>query len=194
MAFAGSEDVLRSSQGFYGKNNAEIYRPIFDVLAPVLCSNDWIKVGANISFDYETLYWNFGVQMCGMFSVDLAERVIQAGAISLKKYAEFSLAALIERYFQKSIDKSSQQSFDLCTPLTPTQIAYAALDTRLPLAVRAVQMRVLERDQLLTVVNIENEAIATFIDMHLNGQRLDTERWMLRLEAVNGFTSAPCRH
>ena len=37
-------------------------------------------------------------------------------------------------------------------------------------------------DQLLTTAQIENDALGTFADMHLNGQNLDDERWKLRIQ------------
>ena len=39
LAFAGSEEQLNLSQGYYILN--PIYKPIFDILTPVLCSNWW---------------------------------------------------------------------------------------------------------------------------------------------------------
>ena len=88
------------------------------------------------------------------------------------------------RRFGVSIDKELQSSFDLCGPLTEQQIEYAALDTRLPLSIREHQIREATVDQLLTVIQIENDAIAPFADMHLTGQRIDCERWKKRIESV----------
>src|SRR6266704_2049569 len=51
LAFAGTEERLVESQGFYGKNNGDIYKSIFDVLDPVLCSNKFLKVGVNLPYE-----------------------------------------------------------------------------------------------------------------------------------------------
>ena len=185
LAFAGSEKALIDSQGHYGKNNGDIYKPILEILDPVLCTNNFLKVGQNLSYEYEVLKWNLGLRIWNLFSTDLAERVIQAGAISLKKYHEFSMEEIVKRYFGLQIDKSLQKEFDLSSPLTEDQLMYAALDVRMPLAMRLAQLRILTRDQLLTTVQIENDAIGTFVDMHLNGQNMDDERWMKRVESVN---------
>ena len=184
LAFAGSEEVLISSQGNYGAENGELYKGVFKVLEPVLCSANWTKVGVNLGFDYQLLRWCFGVRMYNMFSCDLAERVLQAGRLSLKKYSEFSMETMIARYFGLQIDKSSQTSFDLRTPLTQTQVEYCSLDVRMPLALRLAQMKTLTTDGLLAVTQIENDAIGTFQDMHLAGQRIDTERWLRRIDDV----------
>ena len=117
-----------------------------------------------------------------LFSTDLAERVIQAGTISLKKMAEFSMASIAARHFGLLIDKSEQEGFDLETPLTQKQIEYAAFDIRFPHAIRQAQVNIMTADQLLSTAQIENDALGTFADMHLNGQNLDDERWKLRIQ------------
>ena len=184
LSFAGSADVLMSSQGEYGAHNGEIYKPIFDRLDPILCTKDFLKVGQNLGFEYEVFHWNFGRRIWHLYSTDIAERVIRAGTIPLKKYKEFSMASLMARYFSKEIDKSEQKLFDLESPLTEAQILYAALDVRLPGPIKQAQMNVMTADQLLTTAQIENDVIGTYIDMHLVGQNLDDERWLKRIESV----------
>lgn len=184
LALAGSTDRLVETQGQYGKNSQGVYDELFGILDPVLCDNKVLKVGQNLSFEYEVFEWNFGRRIWHLYSTDLAERVIQAGSISLKNYPAFSMAAIMQRYFNVIVDKSEQTEFNLTDPLTPKQILYAALDCRLPLSMRQAQLIVLSRDQLLTTAQIENDAIGTFVDMHLVGQNLDDERWMRRLESV----------
>lgn len=184
LSFAGSEDKLVDSQGFYGKNNGDLYSPIFDILDPVLCSNQFLKVGQNLGYEYEVLKWNFGRRIWHLYSTDLAERVLQAGVIFFKKYKEFSMEALTKRYFGFQIDKSHQTTFDLKSPLTPAQVAYAGLDIRLPLAIRGLQMKRLLSEQLLTTATIENDAIGSYTDMHITGQNIDDPRWLRRVEAV----------
>ena len=182
LSFAGSEDRLIATQGNYGTNAEGVYDALLAVLVPVLDSKELLKVGVNLAFDYETLRWNFGIRMWNLFSCDFAERVIQAGTISLKKYAEFSMAAMAARYFGLELSKELQTSFDLKTPLTQDQINYAAFDTRMPLAIRQAQVNVMTKDQLLTTAQIENDAIPSYVDMHLNGQLLDTTKWMQRID------------
>jgi DNA polymerase I-like protein with 3'-5' exonuclease and polymerase domains len=182
LAFAGSEDKLVATQGNYGANAEGVYQGVLDVLGPVLDSKEWLKCGVNLAFDYETLRWNFGLRMWNIFSCDLAERVIQAGTISLKQYAEFSMAAMTARYFGLELNKELQTSFDLKTSLTQSQLEYAAFDTRMPLAIRQAQVNVMTKDQLLAVAQIENDAVPSYVDMHLNGQRIDTAKWMLRID------------
>lgn len=180
LAFAdGSEDKLFNSQGEHGKH-AAIFAPVLDVIRPALESNSIVKVGVNLPFEYEVSKWSMGLRPFHFYSCDLAERCIVAGLISLKLYSYFSLESLVARYFQWQIDKSEQKEFNLRDPLTEKQIIYCALDTRLPLAIRAKQLRILQRDGLEATVQIENDAIGAFVDMHLHGQRLDKDKWMAR--------------
>lgn len=182
LSFAGSKDRLIATQGEYGINCDGVYDKVFEVLKPVLCTKDFLKVGQNLSFEYTVFWWNFGVRIWNLYSTDMAERVIQAGTISLKKMAEFSMASIAARHFSLLIDKSEQEGFDLETPLTTKQIEYAAFDVRFPHAMRQAQINIMTAAQLLATAQIENDAIGTFTDMHLNGQNLDDERWVARIQ------------
>src|SRR6185295_1322587 len=184
LPFAGSEEKLIESQAHYGKYNGTLYEPIFKILTPVLCTAKVLKVGQNLSFEYEVFNWNFGKCIWHLYSTDLAEKVIHAGRIGLKKYKEFSMLRIMQRYFGVTINKDEQKHFDLCSPLTQEQIDYAALDIRTPLAMRLAQLKVLTAEQLLATVQIENDALGTYVDMHLVGQNMDDERWLKRIEAV----------
>ena len=184
LAFAGSKDRLIATQGEYGIHCDGVYDAIFEVLTPVLCSREFLKVGQNLAFEYMVFWWNFGKRIWHLFSTDMAERVIQAGTISLKKMAEFSMASIAGRHFGLLTNKELQQSFDLELPLTQSQIDYAAFDVRFPHAMRQAQTNIMTADQLLSTAQIENDAIGTFADMHLNGQNLDDERWLLRIKHV----------
>jgi DNA polymerase I-like protein with 3'-5' exonuclease and polymerase domains len=182
LAFAKSEENLVATQGNYGATNGDVYKELKEILEPVLCTADFVKCGVNLAFDYETIRWNLGLRMWHVFDCSLAERVLQAGTLSLKQYSNFSMASMAARYFDFEINKELQASFDLRSPLTKEQTDYAAFDTRIVLAIRQAQMNVLTKDQLLTVSTIENEALPAFTDMTLNGQRLDTAKWMLRVD------------
>ena len=181
-AFAGSAEALGKTQGRYRLH--ECYKPVFDILTPVLCSNNWLKCGQNLSFEYMVMNWNFGQRIWHLYSTDLAERVIQAGRISLKKMTEFSMKAIVARRFGMLVDKEEQDKFTPEAELTPEMISYAAFDTRMPLSMREHQIREMTTDQLLTTAQIENEALGAYQDMHINGMLVDNERWMQRIDAV----------
>jgi len=131
LAFAKSEENLVATQGNYGATNGDVYKELKEILEPVLCTADFVKCGVNLAFDYETIRWNLGLRMWHVFDCSLAERVLQAGTLSLKQYSNFSMASMAARYFDFEINKELQASFDLRSLLTKEQTDYAAFDTGL---------------------------------------------------------------
>ncbi len=204
----GDPDLLFEAQGNYGANlyKAPKLKLFMDTIAPVLCAADCTKVGVMLSFEYENFYWQFGLRTCGFFDCSLVEKVIYAGLHSLKHYEFYSMEAMTQRYFAFQIDKGLQTSFNLSDPLSEDQIKYAALDSRLPLALRDAQMLVLKGrtvkdllvkgnpsaailarlnplvlgDNLVEIAQIENDAIGAFQDMHIHGERINCEKWLAR--------------
>jgi DNA polymerase I-like protein with 3'-5' exonuclease and polymerase domains len=181
LSFAdGDEQKLIGAQGLDGRNSS-IFDPIKKVLSPALCSNAFLKVGVNLPFEYEVTRWNLGMRIWNLYSADLVERVIKAGSVSLKNYPYFSMAQMVGRYFGKLVDKSLQKQFDLKTPLTQDQVDYGCLDVYLPLALRQQQLKITTKDQLTATAQIENDALGSYTDMHINGQRMNGTRWMARV-------------
>lgn len=181
LAFAdGDESKLVSAQGLDGRNS-ESFVPVKNVLRPLVCTNKFLKVGQHLPFEYEVMRWNLGLRIWSLYSIDLVERVIKAGVVSLKNYPYFSLEQMVARYFKKHIDKTLQQSFDLKTPLTQEQVDYSCLDIYLPLAVRQQQLKIIDKDKLVATAQIENDALGSYTDMHIHGQRINDKRWMARV-------------
>ncbi len=202
-------ELLFSCQGDYGKNLPPRMRELMnDSLAPVLCTNDFLKVGVSLGFEYQNHYWNFGLRTWNFYDCAIAEKCIWAGAAPLKRYAYFSMEQMVSRYFGIQIDKTEQTSFTLDGELRQTQIDYGGLDTRFPLSIKAVQKIIADGkhlhemgpntrkyfenlepkqagtgepiilgDNLNEIIQIENDAIGFFEDMHIHGERLDREKW-----------------
>ena len=180
LAFSGDPMKLVEAQGYHGRNSS-VLSAVIKVLQPALTTSRYLKVGLNLPFEYEVLSWGLGMRIWHLYSADLVERVIQAGAHSLKDYPFFSLRSITERYFKKTISKDLRASFDLCTPLTQGQVEYATLDTYLPLAIRQQQLKIITRDELVSTSQIENDALGSYTDMGIWGQRIDSARWMERI-------------
>jgi DNA polymerase I-like protein with 3'-5' exonuclease and polymerase domains len=208
-----SADLLYDCQGEYGKNlhKAPKLQQLLQKLTPYLCSDKWIKTGVNLSFECESLYWMFGIAAYGWYDCLLAEKCLYAGLggkASLKNYDFYAMDSMAERYFGVIIDKELQTSFNLEDEITDAQYEYAALDTRMPLAIKMFQNIIasgetvasLEKagkpklaeqlcyldslilgDNLHEVIKIENEALGAFVFMHVHGERIDTERWLARV-------------
>lgn len=208
LSFCGGDaDLLFASQGHYGASLNPGLQLVMDTLKPVVCSDKWLKVGVSLGFEYLSFYWLFGLRTYHFWDCGLVEKCIWAGAHSMKDYGYYSMAEMGERYFQMSIDKKFQESFTLDAELCDEQIAYAALDTRFPMAIRQVQQIILKGatykklvaagnkaaarlknidplvtgDNLEEIAEIENDAIGAFEDMHVHGERLDRVRWLTRI-------------
>lgn len=205
----GDSDLLYKCQGEYGKHLhlAPRLEAFINQLKPYLTERRLLLTGVSLSFEYMCFYWLFGVRIQGLSDCAITERCIVAGYHSLKDYSYFSMASMMERYFFMEVDKSLQTSFTLDGELTDAQYGYAALDTRLPLAIRSVQQLitgghtykslkakgskaaerlkdidpVLTGDNLTEIVQIEQDAIGAFVDMNLHGERIDRDRWNARV-------------
>ncbi len=213
-AFCNNDsELLYSCQGEYGKSldKAPLLVALLNKLSKYLLSKTYIKVGVNLGFEYECLYWLLGVRACGWYDCMLAEKCIYAGLgghASLKRYEFYSMESMMNRYFGVFIDKTLQTSFNLEDDLTDAQLEYAALDTRTPIAIKTIQSIIangetvdsLKRkgktkladylyyvdrrilgDNLHEVIQIENNALGAFVDMHVHGERLDVDRWVSRV-------------
>lgn len=178
----GDSDLLYKCQGNYGSNMTPKLKPVIDVIEPVICGNEFLKVGVNLGFEYEQSYWCFGQRPWHFFDCSIVERAIVAGAHTLKDYDYFSMEQMMARYFGVQINKELQQSFNLTDKLSQEQIEYAALDTRLPLALQQKQEIILSRDGLEETAKIENDAIGSFIDPHVHGWRIDRDKWNARTD------------
>jgi len=200
-------DVLNTSQGRFGQNLhlAPKLQEFVHKVAPLISQRDHLLCGVNVQFEYETLYWNWGVRIQNLWCCSIVERVIYAGAHSLKDYAFYGMEGLMGRYFGVQVDKTLQSSFTLHLPLSEPQIEYAALDTRLPIAIKKVQSLILKGhtqescpqylshidplvlgDDLQRVAQLENDAIGSFVDMHIHGERIDRDKWNARVERKKG--------
>ena len=197
------EENLYGLQGQYGKDlnlNLSGLSQVMDTIRPVLTDRNVIKVGVNLSFEYMMFYWCFGMRTQGFFDCALVEKVIYAGLHSLKDYSYYSMAAMMGRYFGYEIEKELQESFNLEDELTPEQVHYACLDVRLPFAIKKVQDKIITGtpfaelpgglegidpiilgDNLTKTVQLENDAIGAFVDMHVHGERIDTKKWLARV-------------
>jgi DNA polymerase I-like protein with 3'-5' exonuclease and polymerase domains len=142
--FDNSDTRLFNCQGHYGLDLPASIKPVIETIQPVVCSKDYLKVGVNLGFEYENFYWQFGLRPWNFFDCSIVERCIWAGAHSMKDYGFYSMEEMMNRYFLVQIDKSLQESFTLDQELTWDQVLYAALDTRFPLAVRQVQLLILQ--------------------------------------------------
>jgi DNA polymerase I-like protein with 3'-5' exonuclease and polymerase domains len=205
---------LFDAQGEYGKNlyKYQALDHLLFQLKPFLCSDEFLKVGVNLAFEYQCFYWSFGLRTYGYYDCMLAEKCIWAGMpgkASLKNYDFYSMEEMFLRYRNQQVDKTLQTSFNLDDPLTDEQYEYAALDTRIPMGIKTYQTFIatgetpvslrkqgmkaiadalsympdlLFGDNLTEIIAIENAAIGSFVDMHVHGENIDVIRWTKRVQ------------
>lgn len=178
LAFVdGNSKLLVDSQRHYGTRLNDGLKLVADTLRPALESKSHVKVGQFLQFEYEMALWNLGLRICNLYSIDLADKVLLAGELPFFMKGNFNMEGIVARRLKYQIDKTEQKGFDFETPLTQSQIDYAALDVRLPLAVKNAQAPLITAAGLGRAVQIENDAIPAFGDMRLNGVLIDHEKW-----------------
>ena len=186
LQFAPSAGLMASMGNYYREPTGE--RTGLDyvrsTLQPFLESSKKIKVGHNLSFEYETIKWNLGLRIFGLYDTMLAEKVLNSGKVNFLMKGFWALDDCVGRYCGLKVDKTNQTSFDLHTPLTQSQIEYGGLDTRFPIAIKGAQVKTIESLNLQRTMQIENDAIPAFGDMHLNGMLIDTEKWLNEINKV----------
>ena len=202
--FKLSGDINKfNTQGNYGKNLDPVFNKFLEIVKPVVCSDKYLKVGVNLSFEYLNFYWNLGLRTFHFWDCTIAEKCIWAGAHSLKDYWFYGMEGLGARYFGVIVDKKHQESFTDDKDISIPQLEYAAGDTRFPLAIMRAQQLVAKGytkknhsnpifkrlpdyvtgDNLEEIIQIENDCIGAFTDMHLHGENLDKEKWLKRIDA-----------
>lgn len=172
--FCTPEELLQQGH----KQSPAWSKDIVDTLKVGLESAEHLKLGVNLQFDYETVRWCLGLRPFNFYCCLLAEKVIYTGKIPFHAKDFWGMEDMVKRYCKLEINKDLQTSFDLTSPLTHEQVAYAALDTRFPFAIRAGQLPKIEKANLShTVFQIEMPAIMPFGDMHLAGFGISKEKW-----------------
>lgn len=177
LGFAGSLEALYDAQGHYGANARGVFGPIIDVLRPYLEDHSITKAGHNLEFEYTCLRWCLGIRTDGFFDTLLAEKLIYAGLVHYNVSGFWGLSDLAARYCGLDMSKDLQKSFWTAEPLTEEQLVYAALDVRIPLAIRAAQSAQMDKNGLTRSFQIDCDAIMAFADMHMRGLLVDREQW-----------------
>ena len=145
------------------------------LLKNMFLSNNVTKIFHNVKFDYKFLRAN-GIITEKIYDTMLAEQVIHCG----KKSIKYSLDALLDRYFEIFMDKSTRSSFVSHKPGAPyskSQLRYAFTDTEFLIKIVEKQQELISEHDLEEVVKLENEAALAFADIEYNGIYLNKTKW-----------------
>tara|TARA_R110002012_G_scaffold223882_1_gene395885 strand:+ start:204 stop:2057 length:1854 start_codon:yes stop_codon:yes gene_type:complete len=145
------------------------------ILNKMFLSDKVTKIFHNVKFDYKFLRAN-NLNTENVYDTMLADQVIHCG----KKSIKYSLDALLDRYFEIFIDKSTRSSFITHkpgNPYTKQQLRYAFTDTEFLLQIVEKQQELINEYDLNEVVKLENQAALAFADIEYNGIYLNKTKW-----------------
>ncbi|MCA1555111.1 MAG: hypothetical protein LC747_00290 [Acidobacteria bacterium] len=138
-----------------------------------------VKVAHNAKFDAKWTKHQLGTELGGVFDTMLASQIVSAG----ESEDRHSLAAVVARYLDETVDKSEQLS-DWSGELSSAQLEYAARDAALMLPLREALIERLKRDDLVRVAQLEFECVVPVACLELNGIFLDAARWREQIAIV----------
>lgn len=182
LAFAGTSEALLNGMGRY--TPSAWAKPVVEALKPFLESDKYLKIGQGLGFECEMFKWCLGIRLFHLYDTLEVEKVLNAGLVSFFQPSFWGLEDLTARYCGLAISKEQQTTFNLTDPLTEEQIIYGAIDARLPVSIKGAQSHKIEKAKLHKAVQIENDAIPAFADLHLNGLLIDLDAWNAELDRV----------
>jgi DNA polymerase-1 len=157
-------------------------------------------VGHNLKFDLAFIQasQNRRLKMLNLFDTMLASQVCWAGYYDLKKAPkatknpfnkktpEQSLKALAERHLGISLSKDLQASNWGADTLSPEQKAYAAMDAVILLPLHSILQKLLQKNKLEHIAELEFRALPSVIELELQGLPLDTQACRSMMELKKG--------
>lgn len=141
----------------------------------ILSSDSILKVGHNLKFEYNHIYHNYGVKLVNLYDTMLVEQIIYCG---LDDY-EFNLKALIERYFNRAVNKTVRLEFLKIhnKPFSYIQLRYGAEDIIYPLKIRELQLGKIHTQDLNNVVHLEHLFLPVLAEVEYKGMHFDKDKW-----------------
>ena len=148
---------------------------IRDCFAAFFSSTSVLKIGMNFTFDMQFLSSNFGFKFRRIYDIMLASQVISNG---IKSHTfKHSLAAIAKRYLNVTIDKAQQRSDWSAEVLTDEQLEYAGSDVSIMRRIMQVQIRMLQKYDLIDTVRLENNTSIAVARMTLDGVYVQPDMW-----------------
>ena len=134
-----------------------------------------LVVGHNIKFDSKFLKYQYGITLYSVYDTYLAEIAISGGKLARRKGA--SLADLVFKYCDVTLDKSEQLGFKKGEPLTPEQQKYALNDLKYLPEIMKQQQAQIAFLGLENIIDIEMKCIPAVVWLELSGFHVDLEKF-----------------
>lgn len=144
-----------------------------------------LKIIHNAGYDIPYIKLVWGVDVVNVWDTMLAEIVIQ-GFIpdEQHKYLKPEYGAALEfvlpRYGFKTPDKTTRENFinrQIGIPFTKKEVKYAEDDTKNLEAIMRLQMKEIERLDLVAVAKLEMETVRKVVEMRVRGIGFDSDLW-----------------
>jgi DNA polymerase-1 len=140
-----------------------------------------LVIGHNIKFDVKFLWVATGELLTNVYDTMLAELLINNGIEENEgKSGRFiSLKTVVSKYCGVELDKTAREDFykNPEQEITEEQLIYSALDVEYLEVVREKQIKKLEEQKQIKVLDLENRLLPVVASMELNGIKLNVERW-----------------
>ena len=150
-------------------------------IGKLLAAKDIVKVGQNLKFDlkfwkkFYHSYFEFGFRFGKLFDVMLAAQILVFGN---KGGLDFKLATTAWHWLELELPKEEALS-DWSQPLLfDTQIAYAGVDSVVPLLIRDEMLVIIEKEKLIKACQNDFGTIEPVARLEYDGFYLNEQRWM----------------
>lgn len=146
------------------------------LLLPLLTSNDIVKVGHNIKFEYKHILHNYNIKLVNVYDTQIVEQILHCGLKDIR----FSLLELNKRYLNIQVDKSTRLEFLTIgsKPFTYRHIKYGAEDIINPLTIKPIQESEVLKKQLQNTVNLEMKFLPVLGDIEYKGMNFNKDKWL----------------
>lgn len=145
-----------------------------------------LKLLQNCNYDMKVLKQQFGYYINNVYDTMLAEQLSYLGLHN----RGFSLAALVKKYLNLSMDKEPRNTFkEYGQKFTPTQLEYAAKDVCILDIIRNAQWPRISKYNLEDVLQLEMEFTKPLAEMELNGIKLDVDKWRIIISEAEAEAS-----
>lgn len=128
----------------------------------------------NAQFDLRFLYSN-SIFVENVYDTFLAECILTTGYPQSSR--ELGLGKVSEKYTGVSLNKSIRSKIHI-VGLTDDVIEYGAKDVKYLLEIKRKQLDIINKYNLTTVLNLENEVVKVFAEMSYKGINFDKNNWI----------------
>lgn len=145
----------------------------------LLESFDFVKVLQNAKFDYQFIR-NEGISMNNVRDTMLCEEILYTGYQHYERTHGSGLSSLAFKYLKVNMPKDTREDFlkkKRGSVFQDYQVMYAGKDVEHLIDIFIKQLKLIKKNELTTVMELENKAVLALADIEYEGLELDKEMW-----------------